>query len=120
MMDIVFIEQLTVITSIGVYDWEQRIRQKLTIDLEMAWDNRKAALSDNVDDCLNYAEVSEAVIAHVEQGRFALIERVAEEIASLLMQNFSVPWVKVTLCKPNAVAATKQVGVRIERGQWVE
>ena len=40
-MDIVFIEQLSVITTIGVYDWEQTIEQKLVFDIEMAWDNRK-------------------------------------------------------------------------------
>lgn len=51
-MDIVFIEQLSVITTIGVYDWEQTIEQKLVFDIEMAWDNRKAAKSDNVADCL--------------------------------------------------------------------
>ena len=44
-MDIVFIEQLSVITTIGVYDWEQTIEQKLVFDIEMAWDNRKAAKS---------------------------------------------------------------------------
>ena len=46
-MDIVFIEQLSVITTIGVYDWEQTIEQKLVFDIEMAWDNRKAAKSDD-------------------------------------------------------------------------
>ncbi|CDK62459.1 Dihydroneopterin aldolase [Klebsiella pneumoniae IS10] len=44
-MDIVFIEQLSVITTIGVYDWEQTIEQKLVFDIEIAWDNRKAAAS---------------------------------------------------------------------------
>jgi dihydroneopterin aldolase len=45
-MDIVFIEELRVITTIGVYDWEQTIQQKLVLDIEMGWDNRKAAASD--------------------------------------------------------------------------
>ena len=57
-MDIVFIEQLSVITTIGVYDWEQTIEQKLVFDIEMAWDNRKAAASDDVSDCLSYADIS--------------------------------------------------------------
>ena len=50
-MDIVFIEQLSVITTIGVYDWEQTIEQKLVFDIEMGWDNRKSAKSDDVNDC---------------------------------------------------------------------
>lgn len=66
-MDIVFIEQLSVITTIGVYDWEQTIEQKLVFDIEMAWDNRKAAKSDDVADCLSYADIAETVVSHVEE-----------------------------------------------------
>ncbi|MDI6935906.1 dihydroneopterin aldolase, partial [Serratia sp. Se-PFBMAAmG] len=82
-MDIVFIEQLTVFTTIGVYDWEQGMQQKLVLDVEMAWDNRRAAVSDDVNDCLSYADVTEVILNHLQGGRFALVERVAEEIADL-------------------------------------
>ncbi|EXU75533.1 bifunctional dihydroneopterin aldolase/7,8-dihydroneopterin epimerase [Erwinia mallotivora] len=115
-MDIVFIEQLCVITTIGVYYWEQTIQQKLVFDVEMAWDNRKAAASDDVKDCLSYADVSEAIINHVAGGKFALVERVAEEVASLLLARFNSPWVRIKLSKPGAVAQATQVGVIIERG----
>jgi len=115
-MDIVFIEQLSVITTIGVYDWEQTISQKLVFDVEMAWDNRKAAASDDVNDCLSYADVSEAIINHVANGRFALVERVAEEVATLLLERFNSPWIRIKLSKPGAVAQARQVGVIIERG----
>ncbi|WP_435946272.1 bifunctional dihydroneopterin aldolase/7,8-dihydroneopterin epimerase [Dryocola sp. BD586] len=115
-MDIVFIEQLTVITTIGVYDWEQTISQKLIFDIEMAWDNRAAAASDDVNDCLSYADVSEAVISHVAGGRFALVERVAEEVAQLLLARFNSPWVRLKVSKPGAVAQAANVGVVIERG----
>ena len=115
-MDIVFIEQLSVITTIGVYDWEQTIEQKLVFDIEMGWDNRKSAKSDDVNDCLSYADISETVIAHVEGQRFALVERVAEEVAELLLKKFSSPWVRIKLSKPGAVARAANVGVIIERG----
>ncbi|MEN4723922.1 bifunctional dihydroneopterin aldolase/7,8-dihydroneopterin epimerase [Erwinia amylovora] len=115
-MDIVFIDQLSVITTIGVYDWEQTIQQKLVFDVEMAWDNRKAAVSDDVNDCLSYADVAEAIIDHVGQGKFALVERVAEEVATLLMARFASPWVRIKLSKPGAVAQARQVGVVLERG----
>ncbi|MCP5757021.1 FolB domain-containing protein, partial [Klebsiella pneumoniae] len=77
--------------------------QKLVFDIEMAWDNRKAAASDDVGDCLSYADISELVINHVEGGRFALVERVAEEIADLLLQKFNSPWVRIKVSKPGAV-----------------
>ena len=115
-MDIVFIEQLSVITTIGVYDWEQTIEQKLVFDIEMGWDNRKSAKSDDVNDCLSYADISETVIAHVEGQRFALVERVAEEVADLLLSKFNSPWVRIRLSKPGAVARAANVGVIIERG----
>lgn len=115
-MDIVFIEQLTVITTIGVYDWEQTIRQKLVFDIEMAWDNRKAAASDDVNDCLSYADISEAIIQHVAPNRFALVERVAEEVSEILLQRFKSPWVRIKVSKPGAVADAASVGVIIERG----
>jgi 7,8-dihydroneopterin aldolase/epimerase/oxygenase len=116
-MDIVFIEELSVITVIGVYDWEQAIQQKLVLDIEMGWDNRKAAASDDVTDCLSYADISDAVTKHVESQSFALVERVAEEIAELLRQRFNSPWVRIKVSKPGAVAQARNVGVVIERGQ---
>lgn len=116
-MDIVFIEQLTVITTIGVYDWEQQIQQKLVFDIEMAWDNRPAGASDDVADCLSYADVSETVIAHVQEGRFALVERVAEELAQILLTKFNSPWLRIKVSKPGAIAQAANVGVIVERGQ---
>ncbi|HHL2561873.1 TPA: bifunctional dihydroneopterin aldolase/7,8-dihydroneopterin epimerase [Yersinia enterocolitica] len=118
-MDIVFIEELSVITTIGVYDWEQTIQQKLVFDIEMGWNNRKAAASDDVNDCLSYADISDAVIKHVEMQRFALVERVAEEIAELLLHRFNSPWVRIKVSKPGAVAQARNVGVVIERSQRI-
>ncbi len=115
MMDIVFIEELTVTTTIGVYDWEQTIKQKLVFDIEMGWDNKRASSSDNVEYCLDYAEVSEAIINHVANQRFALVERVAEEVANILLTQFHSPWVRVKVSKPGAVAQARSVGVVIER-----
>lgn len=115
-MDIVFIEQLSVITTIGVYDWEQTIEQKLVFDIEMAWDNSKAAGSDDVKDCLSYADMSAAVMQYVRGGRFALLERVAEDIAELLLARFHSPWIRLKVSKPGAVAQAANVGVIIERG----
>ncbi|MDN3609029.1 dihydroneopterin aldolase [Vibrio ostreicida] len=116
-MDKVFIERLEAITTIGVYDWEQEIKQKLVLDIEMAHNNRPAGQSDDVVDALDYSQVSHAVLSHIESGRFLLIERVAEEVAELIMAKFNVPWLKIRLTKPGAVAQAEGVGVIIERGQ---
>lgn len=115
-MDIVFIKQLEVITTIGVYDWEKTIQQKLYFDIEMAFDNRPAAATDDINLALNYFSVSERVNQFVQQHQFELIETMAERVAELIIKEFSVPWIKLTLHKPGALAKAQSLGVQIERG----
>jgi 7,8-dihydroneopterin aldolase/epimerase/oxygenase len=116
-MDIVFIEDLRIETVIGIYDWERKIRQTIAIDLEMAFDNRKPASSDKIDDTLDYKAVSKRLIAFVENSHFELVETLAERSAEIVMQEFNVPWLRLKLSKPGAVTGSKAVGVRIERGR---
>jgi dihydroneopterin aldolase len=115
-MDIVFIKELEIETVIGIYDWERKIRQTISIDLDMATDIRKAAASDHIDDTLDYKAVAKRLIAFVEESRFELVEALAENICEIVMQEFGVPWVRLTLNKPGAVSGSRSVGVIIERG----
>jgi dihydroneopterin aldolase len=115
-MDIVFIKQLEVISTIGVYNWEKSLQQKLYFDLEMAFDNKPAAASDDINLALNYFSVSEVLTQFAQTNRFELLETMAEEVAALIMQQFSVPWIKVTLHKPGALPKAQSLGVQIERG----
>lgn len=114
-MDIVYIRDLRVDACIGIYDWERKIRQQITIDLEMGWDNRPAAESDDIKYTLNYKESAKLVAAYVRDSEFQLVETLAERIAELLIQEMKLPWVKVSLGKPVAVSGSREVGVIIER-----
>ena len=116
LMDIVYIKQLEIETVIGVFDWEREIRQKVCIDLEMATDIRKAGETDNLDNALDYKAISKRLIEFVESSNFLLIEALAEQIATILLEEFDVPWLRLTLGKPGAISASKDVGVIIERG----
>ncbi|MFU2053832.1 dihydroneopterin aldolase [Gallibacterium anatis] len=113
--EFIFIEELTVFTTIGVYDWEQQIKQKLVFDLEMAWNSEQAARTDDVQFCLNYAEVSEFIIDYVSNQSFALIERVAYEVVEQLHQRFQISQIRLKLSKPGAVAQAKAVGIVVEK-----
>ena len=115
-MDIVFIHDLQIETVIGIYDWERKIRQTISLDIEMATDIGKAAKSDNIDDALSYKTVAKRLIEFVQQSEFELVEALAEKICSIVMDEFRVPWIKLTLHKPGAVRGSKSVGVIIERG----
>ncbi len=115
-MDIVFIKQLEVMTVIGVFDWEREIKQKLVFDLELATDIAKAAQSDSLEDTLDYKAISHTVHDFVAQSEFQLVETLAERVAQLILNQFPVCWLSLTLNKPGAVSIAKSVGVKIERG----
>jgi dihydroneopterin aldolase len=116
-MDIVFIRELQIETVIGIYDWERKIRQTISLDIEMAADIQQAAKSDNIDDTLSYKTVAKRLIEFVEESEYELVEALAEKICSIIIEEFSVPWVKLSLSKPGAVRGSKAVGVIIERGE---
>lgn len=115
-MDIVFIEDLRIDAVIGIYDWERRIRQTLSFDIEMAFDNRPPAAADDIELTLNYKSVAKRLIAFVGGSRFGLVETLAERCAELLLAEFSIPWVRLKLSKLGAVRGSYAVGVEIERG----
>lgn len=116
-MDTVFINELRIETVIGVYDWERQVRQVVVLDLEMAADTRRAAASDAVEEALDYAAVASRLQALIGAAEYRLLETMAEAVCELLMTEFSVPWVRLRLSKPGAVAAAHTVGVLIERGR---
>ena len=115
-MDIVFIRELQIDTVIGIYDWERKIKQTISLDIEMATDIQKSAKSDSIDDTLSYKTVAKRLIAFVEASEYELVESLAEKICSIIREEFNVPWVKLSLSKPGAVRGSKAVGVIIERG----
>lgn len=116
-MDIIFLGGLEAETVIGIYDWERTIRQKIFIDLEMAYDIKKAAATDDIAYTLDYKTVSDRVVAFVENSEFLLVETLIEKIAELLLNEFEIPWVKITLNKKGAISKARDVGIIIERGQ---
>lgn len=116
-MDIVYIRDLKIDTVIGIFDWERRIRQTVSIDLEMATDIRQAAASDNIVDALDYKAVSKRLIAFVSESEFLLVEKLAEEIAQIVRTEFQVPWLRLRLSKPGAIRGAQDVGLIIERGE---
>jgi dihydroneopterin aldolase len=115
-MDIVFINDLRIETIIGIYDWERKVKQTISLDLEMATDIRMSAATDAIEDTLNYKAVAKRLIAFVEDSEYLLVETLAEKIAEIVLSEFTVPWLKLTLHKPGAVRGSRDVGVIIERG----
>lgn len=115
-MDIVFVRDLRIETVIGIWEWERHIKQIVRVDLEMGADIRRAAETDSIEHALNYKDVAKRVVAHAEGAGFSLVEALADSIAAIVVKEFGVRWVRVTVAKPGAVEGSKEVGVVIERG----
>jgi len=116
-MDIVFIRELRIDTVIGIYDWEREIRQTVVFDLEMGADIARAAATDAIEDTLDYKAVSKRLVEFVRESEFQLVETLAERCATIVLEEFDVPWVRLTVNKVGAVSSARDVGVVIERGR---
>jgi 7,8-dihydroneopterin aldolase/epimerase/oxygenase len=113
--DRIFLRGLAVDCIIGFIDWERRLKQTVVIDLEMTVDCRRAAIRDEVGDTLNYKTVAKRLISFVEGSNFNLVETLVERIAGVILDEFGVAWVRVTVSKPGAIRGSRDVGVTIER-----
>lgn len=116
-MDRIFLKALSADAVIGIFDWEREVRQRVEIDLDMSIDLAAAAESDAIADTLNYKSVAKRVHAFVEESRFQLVETLAERVADLVLAEFPVARVCVTVHKPGAIRHARDVGVIIERSR---
>ncbi len=115
MTDKIFLEKLEIPCLIGIFDWERRRKQKITIDLEFPADIRKAARRDRIEDATDYKKIAKTTIAFVSESRFHLLETLAESLASLLLKKFKLREIKLRVSKPGAVRGSQNVGVEILR-----
>ena len=115
MKDSIFIKQLKVDAIVGVYDFERKQEQPVIIDLELEKDIRAAAKTEDLNQSINYQEVAEQVSALVVQGKFQLVETMAEKIAHMILSNFKAQSVSVCVSKPDALSCAEMVGVKIVR-----
>ncbi len=113
--DVVYLRDLVVETSVGIYDWERAIRQRVVLQVDLGCDIRRAGAMDDIQYAIDYGAVAGRITQVVGEGRFGLIEALAEVVAALLLGEFAVAWVKVVVEKPGAVANARTVGVSIER-----
>ena len=113
--DRIFLHGLTTECIIGFVDWERRVKQTVVLDIELPVDCRRAAISDEVSDTLDYKRVAKRVLAFIEASEFKLVETLAHRVALLILEEFAVAWVRIALNKPGAIRNSRDVGVVIER-----
>jgi len=113
--DKVLIQELELEASIGVFDWEKKIKQRLVFNLELFCDFQKASISDDIKDAVNYAQVCKEIETLLSLKHYQLLEYLAERVCHHLFESFPVSAIQLTIYKPEAVSKTKSVGVSIFR-----
>jgi dihydroneopterin aldolase len=113
--DRIFLHGLEVECIIGFIEWERRTKQTVVIDVEMPVDCARAAASDDVADTLDYKKVAKRLIAFVSASDFRLVETLAHRAAVLILAEFGVEWVRLSVNKPGAIRGSKDVGVAVMR-----
>jgi 7,8-dihydroneopterin aldolase/epimerase/oxygenase len=115
--DRIFLRGLTAECVIGFIDWERRVKQTVVVDLELPVDCRQAAVTDDVNDTVDYKKVSKRVLAFIEASEFKLVETLAQRLAMLILEEFALEWIRLSINKPGAIRNSRDVGVAIERSR---
>lgn len=121
-MDIIFISELRLSVKLGIYEWEKIAPQSVQFDLEIGLPGEpntprgRAAHTNSIDDTIDYAKVVARMEALTRDTHFPLVEKLAEDIAQVILVEFKAPWVKVSVAKLAALKNVKRLGVTIERG----
>ncbi len=113
--DIVFLRGLAIETTIGFFEWERHVKQTVVLDMEFPVDCARAASSDKVVDTTDYKKIAKRTLAFVSESQFHLVETLAHKLAEILLAEFSLAWIKLTLNKPGAIRGSRDVGVSIVR-----
>lgn len=101
-MDKIIIKGIEVFAYHGAFPEENRLGQRFTINIEMSKDIKKACLHDTLEDTVHYGLVHDDIVNLTKNNKFKLIEKLAEEIAKMVVTKYNLEEIKVTIEKPNA------------------
>ncbi len=116
-LDAIHIRDLALRCIIGIFPEERREKQDVIINVTMYADLRKACQTDRLEDTIDYKAVKHRIIDAVEKSQFSLVERLAEEIAGICLQEPVVRRVTVTVDKPAALRFARSVAIEITRSR---
>ena len=109
----IHIQDLRLRTYIGINDDEKKNQQDVVINIRIHYHAEKAVSFNLIDEALNYRTITKKVIKHVESNRFLLLERMTDEVLSLVMDHFQVMWADVTIDKPHALRFSDSVSITL-------
>jgi dihydroneopterin aldolase len=115
-MDIIFISELKLDVLVGIYAWEHEVPQTIQLDIELSVDASRCARSGRIADTVDYAKVVARISETVAGRHFTLIEKLAEELAAMILREFATTWVRLSIAKLAPLRGVRKLGLTIERG----
>lgn len=107
------VKDLRVRTYIGIKEEEILNKQDVLINLTILYPAQDAVQVNDIEHALNYRTITKAIIAHVEENRFALLERLTQEILDLVMAHPAVRYAEVEVDKPHALRFAESVSISL-------
>jgi FolB domain-containing protein len=114
-MDKIIIKDLLIRGIIGINEDERINKQDILINLTIFTDFRRAAVSDDISDAVNYRSITKRIIGHVEDSSDFLVEKLVSDIARIIIVDFDVSRVIARVEKPGALRFARSVGVELDR-----
>ncbi|WP_313053545.1 dihydroneopterin triphosphate 2'-epimerase [Pseudomonas lopnurensis] len=111
------IKNLRLRTYIGIKDEEIRNKQDIVINVTVLYQANEAVNSNDIEKALNYRAISKAIIKHVEENRFALLERLTQELLDLIMAHRDVHHAEVEVDKPHALRFADSVSIALSESR---
>ncbi len=109
------ISDLRLRTVIGTNDWERECKQDVMINVTIEFDAAQAAQSDDLHDTVDYNTITKTIIPFVENSQFHLLEKLADGVLNIVMDNKKVISSTVRIDKPLALRFAKSVSVEMSR-----
>lgn len=114
MSDRIVIEGLEVWAHHGVLPHERELGQRFVVDVALEVDLAPAGASDALAETVDYGALAQAIHDRVAGERHDLLERVAERVAELVLDEPLVRSVEVAVRKPSAPLTVAAGEVRVE------
>lgn len=114
-LDTIYINDLQLPCLIGAFEQERHSKQMIIINVELSVDLTKPAITDNIQDTVNYSNIASQIVDVVEKSKFYLLEGLAGAIAKTCLQNKRIKQVKVHIEKPKAIKLGRSSAVAIIR-----
>ena len=109
------ITDLNIRTIIGANDWEREIKQDVLINIDIEFNASKAIKTDQLNDTIDYKTLTKEIIQRVQNSKFVLIEKLADSVLKIILNNKLVQSATVRIDKPLALRFAKSVSVELTR-----